>query len=173
MVDTPSISKYGELNKYKTESESLQPVQTPAPGDKDYTEQFLVLLSPLKVRMSVDIGRPTAHQLPQNSDGPKPKIITCKGPTTIWTNSYISYLIIKHPGFGVSLKTVRRSGIVLGCFFFRWYRISLDSSSVHCPCYLQPFGTGSRHLNGICNIFELAPLIFHGMCGILMLKLFM
>ena len=82
MVDTPRISKYGELNKYKTESESLQPVQTPAPGDKDCTERFLVLLSPLKVRMSVDIGRPTAHQLPQNSDGPKSKIITCKGPTT-------------------------------------------------------------------------------------------
>jgi len=43
------------------------------------------------------------------------------------------------------------------------------SCSVHFPCYLQHFGAGSCHFNGICNIFELKPLLSHGICNILVL----
>ena len=37
----------------------------------------------------------------------------------------------------------------------------------------QHFGAGRFHFKGICSIFEFEPLIFHGICKILVLELFM
>ena len=50
---------------------------------------------------------------------------------------------------------------VFGCFLF-------------CPFSLlfAAFWSGRCHFNSICSIFEFEPLIFHGICTILVLELF-
>ena len=48
----------------------------------------------------------------------------------------------------------------------------LISCSVHFPCYLQNFGAGSCHFNGICNMLEFEPLGVHGICNISVLEVF-
>jgi len=40
-------------------------------------------------------------------------------------------------------------------------------------CYLRHFGVGCCHFNGICNIFEFEPLVFDGICNMLVLEMFM
>ena len=47
------------------------------------------------------------------------------------------------------------------------------SASVRFPCYLQHFEAGNSHFNGICNILEFEQLIFHDICNILVLQVFM
>jgi hypothetical protein len=56
---------------------------------------------------------------------------------------------------------------------FCFFGYPVLSASVRIPCYLQHFEAGNCHFNGICNILEFEQQIFHDICNILVLQVFM
>ena len=101
-----------------------------------------------------------------------------KGPELFW-ELFFSVLGIFFgsaflPDFLASCSILELEAAISTVLAISWsWKLSFSIDFATFSWNLQHFGAGSCRFKGICSMFEFEPLIFDGICNILVLELFM
>ena len=87
-----------------------------------------------------------------------------------WKGSGIVWVFLRFLLFPVLSFSLLFEGAISTVFVILLsFNLSFSMEFATFWCYLQHFGVGSCNITGICSNFEFEPLIFHGICNILVL----